>query len=77
MRQARSIIESWRADYNEFRPHSALRYATPKEFANQSSASFAVGILNNTTAKPGPGDPDGLATLGLDLAPLSCERRPV
>jgi putative transposase len=42
VRQARSIIESWRADYNELRPHSALRYATPTEFANQGTASFAA-----------------------------------
>jgi len=27
-------IESWRKDYNEFRPHSALGYKTPAEFAS-------------------------------------------
>lgn len=31
--QARSEIESWRQDYNIRRPHSALGYLTPKEFA--------------------------------------------
>jgi putative transposase len=30
---ARQIIESWRLDYNSSRPHSALGYATPQEFA--------------------------------------------
>jgi len=30
---ARCIIESWRQDYNEQRPHSALAYRTPQEFA--------------------------------------------
>jgi len=70
MRQARNIIESWRADYNESRPrHSVLAYARPREFAIQSSASFAVRSLNNTTAKPPQGNPDGLATVGLDPAP--------
>src|SRR5947199_10109719 len=74
MRQARNIIENWRADYNESRPrHSVLAYATPREFAIQSSASFAVRSLNNTTAKPPQGNPDGLATLGLDPALLSCD----
>jgi putative transposase len=73
--QARDIIESWRTDYNQVRPHSALGYATPNEFASWSSASFAVGILNTTTAKPGQGDPGGLAALGLDPAPPSRERR--
>lgn len=26
-------IETWRKDYNEFRPHSALSNMTPNEFA--------------------------------------------
>lgn len=30
---ARQIIEEWRRDYNEERPHSALEYLTPVEFA--------------------------------------------
>jgi putative transposase len=77
LRQARSIVENWRADYNNVRPHSALGYATPKEFAKQSSASFAVQILSNTTAKPAQGNPAGLATLGLDPAPPSCEMQPI
>ena len=68
LRQARNIIESWRTDYNQARPHSALGYATPNEFASRSSASFAVEILSNTTAKPRPGNPGGLAPLGLDPA---------
>lgn len=30
---ARDLIAIWRQDYNEHRPHSALDYATPSEFA--------------------------------------------
>ncbi len=30
---AREIIEAWRIDYNNRRPHSALGYTTPGEFA--------------------------------------------
>lgn len=30
---ARETIESWRVDYNQVRPHSALGYLTPQEFA--------------------------------------------
>lgn len=30
---ARETIESWRIDYNQVRPHSALSYLTPEEFA--------------------------------------------
>jgi putative transposase len=37
--QARRIIEAWRIDYNEVRPHSSLRYQTPEEFA----AAWAEG----------------------------------
>ncbi len=32
VRQAREIIEDWRLDYNEVRPHSSLQGKTPKEF---------------------------------------------
>ena len=30
---ARAVIAQWRSDYNERRPHSALEYLTPREFA--------------------------------------------
>jgi len=33
LEDARNIIKRWRRDYNEFRPHSALTYLTPVEFA--------------------------------------------
>jgi putative transposase len=32
LKHARDIIESWRKDYNEARPHSSLNGLTPKEF---------------------------------------------
>lgn len=31
--EARRLIEAWRIDYNEVRPHSSLGYRTPEEFA--------------------------------------------
>ncbi len=31
--EAQRIIEEWRIDYNESRPHSSSKYQTPKEFA--------------------------------------------
>tara|TARA_R110000744_G_C19287146_1_gene554261 strand:- start:61 stop:927 length:867 start_codon:yes stop_codon:yes gene_type:complete len=31
--EANRIIENWRVDYNEHRPHSSLKYQTPEEFA--------------------------------------------
>jgi putative transposase len=34
LRQAREIIEEWRVDYNQVRPHSSLNNLTPVEYAN-------------------------------------------
>jgi putative transposase len=31
--EARTIVATWRMDYNQARPHSALGYRTPAEFA--------------------------------------------
>jgi putative transposase len=46
--EARGVIEAWRVDYNEERPHSSLAYQTPDEFAaawaghvNERDAPFA------------------------------------
>ena len=37
LQEARQKIEMWRRDYNEVRPHSALGYQTPKEFAARAA----------------------------------------
>ena len=37
LRHAREIIEDWRVDYNEVRPHSSLKGATPKEYAEMTA----------------------------------------
>jgi putative transposase len=36
---AKSKIEAWRRYYNETRPHYALQWATPAEFARQARES--------------------------------------
>jgi putative transposase len=33
LKHARDVIEDWRKDYNEVRPHSSLKGVTPKEYA--------------------------------------------
>lgn len=38
LREARQIIEDWRRDYNEVRPHAALGNRTPKEFTGAGAA---------------------------------------
>jgi putative transposase len=37
--EARRVIEAWRVDYNEVRPHSSLAYQTPEEFADAWATS--------------------------------------
>jgi putative transposase len=37
---ARRVIEEWRVDYNETRPHSSLNFLTPKEFAQKEEEDF-------------------------------------
>jgi putative transposase len=33
LEEAKDIIESWRVEYNQTRPHSSLGYLTPSEYA--------------------------------------------
>ena len=57
---AREIIEAWRIDYNTSRPHSALGYATPEEFAS-SLQGHAPGEMT-TSAQGGQNQQPGLST---------------
>ena len=51
MQDARKIIEDWRIDYNQERPHSGLDYLTPEEFIqkerDKESTAIAVDSLSN------------------------------
>ncbi len=45
---AKQIVEDWRQDYNQFRPHSSLKHRTPSEFVGrwqQNLAAQQAGIL--------------------------------
>ena len=67
---ARSKIEAWRRDYNEQRPHSALQYRTPTEFARASGAlSFPLLDADTAERKRHQGFPSA-AGAGLDTAPV-------
>ena len=44
LEDARTKIEAWRKDYNENRPHSALGWATPTEFARRCRLQPAAAI---------------------------------
>ena len=41
--EARQIIEDWRQDYNQVRPHSSLSYLTPTEYARTLAAKNLQG----------------------------------
>jgi putative transposase len=45
MEEARDIIEMWRQDYNEVRPHSSLGNLTPKEFAEKQTTNMETLTL--------------------------------
>jgi len=57
--EARRIIEAWRIDYNEVRPHSSLGYQTPEEFAQawEDTASprtpHSADVLGAIKVRPG------------------------
>ena len=36
--EAREVVENWREEYNERRPHSALGWQTPSEFATRAAS---------------------------------------
>ena len=38
--EAQIILEQWRAEYNDERPHSALRYQTPSEYARRTATTM-------------------------------------
>jgi putative transposase len=43
MAEAQQIIEAWRLDYTQHRPHSSLGHLTPNEFLAQRQALQTVG----------------------------------
>lgn len=42
MAHARSVIESWRLEYNTERPHSVLGYLTPAPYAAATQEALAL-----------------------------------
>jgi len=41
---AREIIEDWRRDYNELRPHKSLRNRTPEEFVRELKTNASLHL---------------------------------
>ena len=46
---AREKIAEWKQDYNRSRPHSALGYRTPEEFAAQAASFNRAGVGHRTS----------------------------
>jgi hypothetical protein len=44
LKHARDVIEGWRTDYNEVRPHSSSKGKTPREYG-QASAGFYYPVI--------------------------------
>ena len=57
LHHARAVLEDWRRDYNEQRPHSKLGWLTPRAFADALRGHAAGGA-----AQPGGSAPPALAT---------------
>jgi len=67
--QAKQKIEEWRKDYNQVRPHSALGYRTPEEFAGENQTLLGGENPSGAplhTASPGQ-TPMSPTTPGLSL----------
>lgn len=45
-RHARQIVEEWRTDYNQTRPHSSLNGLAPNAFANRSTMAQTMNRTN-------------------------------
>jgi len=43
-KEAQAIVENWRQEYNNYRPHSSLDYLTPVEFAKHSSLDYLTPV---------------------------------
>lgn len=51
--EARVVSRAWREDYDQKRPHSALKYQTPAEFARTSPSAESLGLRGNSGHQEG------------------------
>ena len=47
MANARDVVETWRIDYNETRPHSSLNDLTPNEFINKEQEKLQLNLVQS------------------------------
>jgi transposase InsO family protein len=77
--EAKVLVKNYRREYNEERPHSALDYATPAEFAAACSLNLKLGSNRLAPATPSPSasvqlvsatDAEGDGAAGLEGSPV-------
>jgi len=51
--EAQVIVENWRQEYNNYRPHSSLDYLTPSEFAKRYYEKTRVAEVKQPVEKAG------------------------
>jgi transposase InsO family protein len=54
IKEARTLAEKWRIAYNETRPHSALNYLTPVQFAASRGAADSASLRSAPPPAPRP-----------------------
>jgi len=52
-KEAQTIVEAWRQEYNNYRPHSSLGYLTPSEFARRYYEKNQVTGVKQPAGKAG------------------------
>lgn len=68
--EARVVIENYRRQYNQFRPHSKLGYQSPALFAAQAHPTSAPVGLRPPCAEAGQSTPNQLNTTTKKTSPL-------
>jgi len=48
LEDAQQVLDRWRADYNNFRPHGSLARSTPADFAAGALLTQSLGELENS-----------------------------
>ena len=54
IKEARMLAAKWKEDYNERRPHSALNYMTPSQFAAGAGAVGSASLRSAAPTAPAP-----------------------